>query len=267
MLKLTERCIDWIRNYFKSTGAQTAIIGISGGKDSTICAALLKEALGPENVIGVLMPMGHQKDIEDSYRVIYHLGIKAHNINISSAFEKLTGDIINGKITEPIETGFNDRFMNVHEAGEVISNYIINTNLPSRLRMATLYAVGALYPNSRVVNTSNMSEIYVGYSTKWGDGAGDFGPLRDMTVREVLMIGADLGLPEDLIYKTPSDGMSGKSDEENLGLTYDEIDTYLLYVDQTPDHIEKKIEDLHKKNEHKILPMPYFQVVGRNEYC
>lgn len=264
MLKLTENCINWIKEYFASTGAKTAIIGISGGKDSTICAALLKEALGAENVIGVLMPNGIQPDIEDSWAVVKFLGIKSHRINISGAFEALTGAIINGDIHYNTDNDPYGHYMNVKEAEEVISNDMINTNLPARIRMATLYAVAALYPNARVVNTSNMSEIYVGYSTKWGDGVGDFGPLRDCTVREVLLMGQDLGLPHELIFKIPSDGMSGKSDEEKLGLTYDQIDNYLLYTDDT--ELDAKIEKLHAMNEHKINPIPCYHVVGRSEW-
>lgn len=253
MLNLTKNCIQWIKDYFESSGAKTAIVGISGGKDSTIAAALCVEALGADNVIGVLMPQGHQKDIDDSYKVVSILNIQYHVVNIGSACEALYKAI-------------GDSVFMTNGKNAVESNTVIMTNAPARMRMNTLYAIAALYPNARVVNTSNLSEIYVGYSTKWGDGAGDFGPLRDMTVREVLLVGADLGLPEDLIYKVPSDGMSGKTDEENLGLTYDQIDTYLLYVDQTPDYIETKIEDLHKKNEHKVNPIPCFHVVGRNEY-
>lgn len=266
MLSITKNCIQWIKDYFKESGAETAIIGISGGKDSTVCAALLVEALGADKVIGVLMPNGHQKDINDSWEVIDFLNIKCHNVNINGAFEALTGAIINGDIHDRNKQDSVRRFMNVKEAEQVITNDMINTNLPARIRMATLYSIAALYPNARVVNTSNMSEIYVGYSTKWGDGVGDFGPLRDCTVREVLMIGDDLGLPYHLVHKTPSDGMSGKSDEERLGVTYDQIDDYLLYVDKTPVEVEVKIEKLHNASTHKTDPITCYHVVGRNEY-
>ena len=135
---------------------------------------------------------------------------------------------------------------------------MIKTNLPARLRMATLYAVAAIFPNSRVVNTCNRSEDYVGYSTKYGDAAGDFSPLGNLTVREVLSIGDELGLPEHLVHKTPSDGMCGKSDEDNLGFTYDELDNYILGTGEVSDETKAKIDRLHKSSRHKYQPMPMF---------
>jgi NAD+ synthase len=138
------------------------------------------------------------------------------------------------------------------------SNPMIKTNLPARLRMATLYAVAALYPNSRVVNTCNRSEDYVGYSTKYGDAAGDFSPLGNLTVREVLEIGDELGLPSHLVHKAPSDGMCGKTDEDNLGFTYEQLDDYILETGIVDEEIVAKIEKLHKSTRHKYRPMPVF---------
>ena len=246
MHKLTKDVIQWIRDYYKDNPEGKAIIGISSGKDSTITAALCVEALGADRVIGVLMPNGIQSDISDSYRVCNLLGIKPIEINIGNSYNLLVSRVCEGMDTIP---------------------EMIRTNLPSRLRMATLYAVAALYPNSRVVNTSNWSERYIGYCTKGGDTVADFSPLGNLTVREVLMIGDDLGLPYDLVHKTPSDGMSGKSDEEKIGFTYEELDKYILYVeDGLSDETVAKIEKMHKTNEHKLKDMPTFVPMGRSEW-
>lgn len=235
--RLTKDVIQWIRDYYKDNHDGKAIIGISGGKDSTICAALLVEALGKDRVIGVLMPNGIQSDIDDSYRVCEYLGIEPIEINIGNSYNLLVSRVCEGMDTIPD---------------------MIRTNLPSRLRMATLYAVAALYPNSRVVNTCNFSEDYVGYSTKYGDAAGDFSPLGRLTVREVLQIGDDLGLPYELVHKVPSDGMCGKSDEDNLGFTYEELDSFLLdFKHPSPEKYER-IMRLHNSTRHKYNPMPTF---------
>jgi len=241
MKKLTKDIIEWIKNLFATTGGKTAVIGISGGKDSTVCAKLLCEALGPENVIGVMMPNGVQADIADSMKVCELLGIKAFNINIGETYSALRINVW-------------------HAAGKDPGNVsTFATNTPARIRMITLYGVAALYPGARVCNTCNRSEDYVGYSTKFGDSAGDFSPLSNLTVREVLEVGDDLGLPYELVHKTPSDGMCGKSDEDNLGFTYAELDAYLL-EGTMPERLEK-IERLHKMNLHKLLPMPAFKKV------
>ena len=243
MQELTKNVIQWIRDYFKNNTDGKAIIGISGGKDSTICAALLVEALGADRVIGVMMPNGKQLDIEDSAEVCKILGIRYLLIDIGGAVNALCHSI--------------DYEFDYDKA--VINNPMVKTNLPARIRMATLYTVAALYPNSRVVNTSNWSERYIGYSTKYGDGAGDFSPLGMLTVREVLAIGDDLGLPYDLVHKTPTDGMSGKSDEEKIGFTYEELDNYLLIENKTPSReVLEKIIKMHEANQHKLLPMPMF---------
>lgn len=248
MQKLTKDVIQWIKDYFKGNDEGKVIIGISAGKDSTITAALCVEALGTDRVIGVLMPNGDQSDIEDSYRVCEHLGIKYVGINIGRAYRNLIREMV---MAEILPDTCLCKFYEVPE--------MIRTNLPSRLRMVTLYAVAALYPNSRVVNTSNWSERYIGYSTKYGDGAGDFSPLGNLTVREVLAIGDDLGLPYDLVHKTPADGMSGKSDEEKIGFTYEELDNYLLIENKTPSReVLDKIVKMHEANKHKLLPMPMF---------
>lgn len=240
-----QACIHWIKEYFKDNPDGKAIIGISGGKDSTIAAALCVEALGADRVIGVLMPNEHQNDISDSYEVVARLKLQYHVVNIGSACRELyrfLADAVylsNGK--RAIE-----------------ENTMITTNTPARLRMTTLYAVAALYPNSRVVNTCNRSEDYVGYSTKYGDAAGDFSPLGNLTVREVLKIGDELGLPHHLVHKAPSDGMCGKTDEDNLGFTYEQLDDYILGTNDVDEKVVEKIERLHKATRHKYKPMPMF---------
>jgi len=238
MEQLTKDVIHWIKDYFAGNPDGKVICGISGGKDSTIVAALCKEALGADRVIGVLMPNGMQTDIEDSYKVCELLGIKHYTIDIYPSYSGLIKRIFPYTPITDIPPS-------------------VATNLPSRLRMCTLYTIASIYPNSRVVNTSNFSERYIGYSTKFGDGAGDFSPIGSLTVREVLAIGDDLGLPHDLVHKTPSDGMSGKSDEERIGFTYDELDDYLLTGSAT-DEVEEKIKRLYKMNKHKTSMMPMF---------
>lgn len=234
-----EKCVNWIKDYFKDNPDGKAIIGISGGKDSTIAAALCVEALGADRVIGVLMPCGGQKDIGDSVEVCNLLGIEHFIINIGEMYRDLRNRVT----------------LVTHSEGV---NNMFSTNTPARLRMTALYAVAALYPNSRVVNTCNRSEDYVGYSTKYGDAAGDFSPLGNLTVREVLEIGDELGLPEHLVHKVPSDGMCGKSDEDNLGFTYEELDDYILGTGAVDEETIEKIEHLHRVTRHKYTPMPMF---------
>lgn len=233
--------VDWIKNYFEKNGnADTkAIIGISGGKDSTIAAALLVRALGAERVIGVLMPNGNQADIDDSRRVCNILGIKNITVDISRTCISIY-ETINYQAC--------------------IDNKTVKTNTPARVRMTVLYTIAALY-GGRVCNTGNASELWIGYTTKYGDLAGDFSLFRDYTVREVLAIGDALTeLPKELVHKAPADGMSGLTDEDNMGITYDQIDTLLL-DECAPEDEEtyKKMLAKHRANEHKQcinLPCP-----------
>ena len=243
MLPKTEAIINWIKEQFKDIPDGKAIIGISGGKDSTIAAALCVEALGADRVIGVKMPQHKQADIMDSNKVCEFLNIHSFEINIGSVCEELCYKI-------DVEYDYDHKCMN---------NPMIKTNLPARIRMTTLYAVAALYPNSRVVNTCNYSEDFVGYSTKYGDAAGDFSPLGKLTVREVLEIGDDLGLPSHLVHKAPSDGMCGKTDEDNLGFTYEELDGFLLGESSLTPETMSKVAKLHKATRHKYAPMPTFE--------
>lgn len=243
-----EACVNWIKEYFKDNPEGKAIIGISGGKDSTIAAALCVEALGADRVIGVLMPNGKQQDIYDSFEVVSWLDIYFLEVNIENAYEGILENISAALAENGSE----------HPYSRVRGNNMLRTNTPARLRMTTLYAVAALYPNSRVVNTCNRSEDYVGYSTKYGDAAGDFSPLGNLTVREVLEIGDELGLPYHLVHKAPSDGMCGKTDEDNLGFTYEQLDDYILGTAAVDEEVVEKIERLHKATRHKYKPMPTF---------
>jgi NAD+ synthase len=217
------------------------VIGISGGKDSSVVAALCAEALGTDRVVGVTMPNGVQPDIDDSMKLINHLGIRHFNVNIGSAYDALMATIKE-------ELGSQET--------EVSRQTIIN--MPPRLRMTTLYAVSQSL-NGRVANTCNLSEDWVGYSTRYGDAAGDFAPLGGLTVQEVKAIGKELGLPIDLVEKTPSDGLSGKSDEDNLGFTYAVLDRYIRTgVCDDPD-TKARIDDKHVKNLFKLQPIPHFE--------
>jgi len=251
--KCKEDLVEWVR---KTVGDCTVVIGISGGKDSSVCAALCVEALGKDKVFGVLMPDGEQKDIDKSLELVKHLGIDYTCINIGYATLMLRQSIFEG-------------FKSRHRINRTCSSYITNyatkfndvyeTNTPARIRMTTLYGVAAILGNARVANTCNLSEDWVGYSTKYGDSAGDFSPLANLTVHEVKELGYELGLPKDLIEKVPSDGMSGKSDEEKLGFTYDELDTYIRTgVIENLEHKEK-IDRMHRANLHKLVLMPKYE--------
>ena len=236
-VKVKDKCVLWIRDFFERNGKGcNAVVGISGGKDSSVVAALCVEALGRERVIGVLMPQGVQPDIEAAYLLVILLGIKHYEGNIKSAVDDVLKSI---------------------SALPEISRQT-RVNLPARIRMATLYAVSQSI-NGRVANTCNLSEDYVGYATRYGDGAGDFSPLCNLTVTEVKEIGRVLGLPEILITKTPIDGLSGKSDEENLGFTYDVLDRYILTGEISDLEIKEKIDRLHMLNRFKIETIPGFR--------
>ena len=248
MLKNPEKAknaiVEWIREYFKTNGENfSAVVGISGGKDSTIVAVLCKEALGADKVIGILMPDGEQSDIQDSVDIVKHLGIKYWTININSC-------------TSALKNTLSKDF-------ELSKNTLIN--LPPRIRMATLYAIAqSIEGGAFVANTCNASEDYVGYSTKFGDSAGDFSPLTNLFVHEVRQIGALCDIPSRFVEKTPSDGLSGMSDEEKLGFTYEELDNYVLTGKCENQETKNKIDRLHKINLHKIKPMPCFELEKYN---
>lgn len=241
--------ILWIRNYFKENGPEcTAVIGISGGKDSSVAAALMKEALGKERVLGVLMPNGIQKDIEDSRSLVRTLDIPYIECNINEAFLGMQ---------HMLES--NDKLKEITHLDTLSDDTRIN--LPPRLRMTTLYAVAQMLPHGgRIVNTCNKSEDYVGYSTKYGDAAGDFSPLSDLLVHEVLQLGELLRLPDYLVHKVPSDGLSNQSDEDKLGFTYQTLDHYILTGECEDEQTKKRIDHLHTINLHKLKLMPSFKL-------
>lgn len=233
--KVKDECVEWIRKFFEENGKGcNAVVGISGGKDSSIVAALCVEALGRERVIGVLMPCGEQHDIDMAQLLVNTLGIKSYTINIAAAVEGLKNSLPFEPSTQAL------------------------TNLPPRVRMATLYAVAQSH-NGRVANTCNLSEDWVGYSTRYGDQAGDFSPCSFITVEEMKQLGRLLGLPDVLVDKTPIDGLCGKTDEENLGFTYAELDRYIRTGEIDDEQKKQRIDRLHALNQFKLQYMPCFK--------
>ena len=237
LTKAMNGCIEWIREFFEENGKGcNAVLGISGGKDSSVVAALLVEALGKDRVIGVLMPNGEQADIDMAKLLVNHLGIKYYVVNIKEAYD----GIINAFPEE----------LNMSNQTKI--------NLAPRLRMSTVYAVSQSV-NGRVANTCNLSEDWVGYSTRYGDSVGDFSPCSHFTVQEVKEIGRMLGLPEVLIEKAPSDGLCGKTDEDNLGFTYAVLDKYIRTGEIEDEETKKLIDYQHKMNLFKLEVMPSYE--------
>lgn len=241
--KVTKELLIWLRDWFEKNGKGcNAVIGISGGKDSTVTAALCVEAIGKDRVIGILMPNGEQKDISDSVRVCKLLDIKNTTINIKKTVDAEMELLLQG----------------IKELGEdkLTSQTIIN--LPPRIRMSTLYGISQS-KNGRVINTCNLSEDWVGYSTIFGDAAGDVAPLANLTVDEVRKVGLELGVPYDLIYKTPSDGLCGKTDEDNLGFKYEVLDKYLRTGICDDPVTQALIDRKHLQNKFKMEKMASFE--------
>ena len=238
--KTKDAVVDWIRDFFEKNGPDcNAVVGISGGKDSSIVAALCVEALGRDRVVGVLMPKGVQHDIDAARQLVNFLGIKNYEVNIEDAYNGIYNSVKNA-------------------IGDISTQAV--TNLPPRIRMSTLYAVSQCV-NGRVANTCNLSEDWVGYSTRYGDSVGDFSPCSNLTVTEMKQIGRLLGLPDNLVDKVPIDGLCGKSDEENLGFTYAELDKYIREGIEPEPSKKERIDKLHKLNQFKLELMPSFKGV------
>ena len=236
--KTKEALIVWIRAWFEKNGRDcNAVIGISGGKDSSVCAALCVEALGRDRVIGVLMPNGTQSDIADSRQLVEYLGIRSVTVNIAGAVDAIHTQLRTARIAATAQT---------------------EINLPPRVRMSVLYAVSQSM-NGRVINTCNLSEDWVGYSTRYGDSAGDVSLLGKLTVQEVKALGREMGLPENLVEKTPSDGLCGSSDEQKLGFSYAVLDRYIREGDCEDPVIREKIDELHRANRFKLELIPVFE--------
>ncbi|MBR5134214.1 MAG: NAD(+) synthase [Clostridia bacterium] len=236
-LKIKNECVEWIRAFFEENGKGCpAVLGISGGKDSSVAAALCVEALGADRVVGVLMPCGEQHDIDMAYLLCDHLGIKRYEVNVKAAVDGLLA-----AMPADLEISTQAR-----------------VNLPPRIRMSTVYAVSQSL-NGRVVNTCNLSEDWVGYSTRYGDAAGDFSPMANLTVAEVKEIGRVLGLPDVLVDKVPIDGLCGKTDEDNLGFTYATLDRYIREGVIDDEETKALIDRKHQANLFKLQLMPTFK--------
>ena len=249
--EVIEECTKWIRDWFDENGEGcNAIIGISGGKDSSVVAALCARALGKDRVIGVIMPNIVQADIQDAIELTDFLGIR--------------------KFVIPITNQVYDAVQGLKFAGIEPSEQTM-INLPPRVRMATLYAVSQSM-NGRVANTCNLSENYVGYSTRYGDDAGDFSTLGRLTCTEVIALGHALQLPDHLVDKAPADGLCGKTDEESLGFTYDQLDRYIRNtkmnggIDDDVKRVSDAIDHLHLKNQFKLRVFDKYDPSFHNLY-
>lgn len=239
-----DKIVSWIQECVKKAGAKGVVIGNSGGKDSAIVIALASKALGKENVLTVGMPcQSKEKDLEDAKLVAQTFGVKILEINLTDTYEKLEEEI-NKKM-------------------EVELNKEAKINIKPRLRMTTLYAIAQSH-NYLVMGTGNLCEAMVGYTTKWGDSASDFNPIANFTVDEVLKMGEILGVPEKIIRKAPSDGLSDKSDEEKMGITYKEVAEY-IETGKTAEDKMKKIEKRYMNSKHKREKIPTYDF-GRKNY-
>lgn len=234
---VAKECIEWIKQWFEHNGPDCkAVIGISGGKDSTVAAALCVEALGKDRVIGVMMPNGHQSDLADAAEVCKILDIEKTTIYINDIYAKFLEELRWSAITPSEQT---------------------KINLAPRIRMTMLYAISQSV-NGRVVCTDNLSESFIGYSTRWGDNVGDFSPLANLTSAEVVAVGDVLGLPFELTHKTPADGLCGKTDEDNFGFTYNQLNNVIIFDTCGDEEVDNKILDLYRKNLFKRVELPSY---------
>ena len=240
--KEVENIVCWIKNYLKETGANGAVIGNSGGKDSAVVIALVTKAIGKEKVLTIAMPCNSiTKDLDDARAVAQKFEVPMLEIELTNVYNELE-KVVNNELDN------NNIVKEISDEGKI--------NIRPRLRMTTLYSVAQTL-NYLVAGTSNKCEIFVGYTTKWGDSASDFNPIANYTVEEVLQIGEYLGVPETIIKKAPSDGLGSKTDEEKMGVTYKQITEY-IETNQTDEVAMKKIENMHKKSEHKRKIIPIY---------
>ncbi len=240
--ELTEDIIKWIRESMENSGGKKAVIGISGGKDSSVVAGLAVRALGADKVVGILMPDGVQSDISYAEDLCDFLGIQSTIINIKSITSAFLGEI--EKVDEDIVQGISRQ---------------TRLNLPPRVRMTVLYAVSQSIEDARVINTSNLSEDWIGYATLYGDTAGAFSPLGMLTSDEVIQIGEYLGLPQALILKVPSDGLTGETDEDIFGFSYEVLNKYIRQGIIDDLEIKEKIDRMHRLSRHKFLTIPMYK--------
>ena len=244
----TENIIEFVRDYYKKNNLGGAVLGISGGKDSGIVLAILVKALGKENVVGLTLPCHSLKQDKDLAHVVAdHYGVKLYNLDLTAAFDAFT---------DAVKEGF----------GEVDETCLKDSdiNLKPRLRMASVYYYAAMLSKVRgkpylVAGTSNKCELFVGYFTKGGDNVHDIATIADFTVSEVIQIGEYLGVPKEVLYRTPSDGLSGMSDEDKLGVKYAQIEQYLEDKEKLEPEVRAKIEKLHNSTRHKFNIPTYRQ--------
>lgn len=260
METIYNKLIKGIRDYCNNTQCRGFVIGISGGKDSTVVAKLLVDAIGADKVLGILMPNEVQKDINDSINVCKLLGINFHIIDIRYIYESILSAIHMPYFPEyetdeygnmsPFVTPAKDRVATTVNGFSFQVSPKARTNIPPRIRMTIAYAI-AQSIGYRVCGTGNKSEHYIGWYTKWGDGACDFNPIADLTCTQVIELGDYMKLPYELVHKTPADGLTGKSDEENFGFTYKELDQYISDPSILYTHNSDKFNEMHKKSQHK----------------
>ncbi len=245
-VKTCDEIVEFVRDYYKKHNIKGAVIGISGGKDSGVVAGLMCKAIGVENVVGLTLPChSHIDDKNLAQDVANHYGFKLYNCDLTKVFDEFE----NG-----VEFGF----------GKVEKEKLKNSsiNLKPRLRMSAMYYYAAMLSSIMggtylVVGTSNKCELYVGYFTKGGDDVNDISLLADLTVEEVIKVGEVVGVPKDVLYRVPSDGLSGMSDEDKLGVKYSEIATYMENKNAVEQSVASKIEKLHNASRHKFVKNYY----------
>lgn len=231
-----DKLVEWLREYFNNNGKPiNAVVGCSGGKDSTVVLAALVKAIGPERVYAILMPNDEQADINDSYKVCQYLHLEPHVCNIAPAYVGVLHSIM--KDFQPSEQAM--------------------INAAPVIRMATLKAI-AQSVNGRFTCNGNLSEKYIGWFTINGDDQGALKPLINLTVTEIIQVGLALGLPEWMVKKTPSDGLCGSTDEDKFGFTYEVLDRYIRTGKCEDEAVKQKIISMHNRNKFKLEPMPEF---------